>query len=772
MVGGNFYVSMTARNLNLVIASSLILRILLAQELENSMKKPINKLTQLSTALCLVLALAGCGTDDAPLANQATNAPVGAPTLSFVSPQETLDLNNYSLVAKYRVPVGSGTNLLGSEVSAVTYNKDTDTLFILGDNGTSVTQINKKGQLIDTMTLPADASKPQGTYYYDPEGLAYIGGGKFVMVEERYRQITRFTYAPGTTLNPTTAQTVKLGTTIGNVGLEGVSFDPSTNGYILVKEKTPLGVFQTSVNFEGNSASNGSATTVDSTNLFDPALANAVLDFGDVFALANTLPSTAPDYSHLIVLSQESGKILKMTRAGAVLSALDIDVSAQHEGITFDTQLNMYVTNELGTAGSGEELWVYTPTKDKTAVGLASNLYLTFATEVGAGSGSIVVSDGAGDTRNISVTDATQVKFAGKTVVVNPTANLIPGKTYTITYAQGVVKDSTGAATAALEAAAALSFKTVGDITNPRLVSTTPADSALNVTGSRIVLTFDENVKAATGTITISNGTDDTRVIQINDLTQVTISEKTIDINPSADLKPATNYKLTLTQDAVVDLGGNGFVGIPSDTALKFTTAGSSLPTALVAGDILFIAANADATDAFAFVLMRAVNAGTTIYFSDRDSLIATNESAFKWVADRAYVAGSVVTIQTSPNPPIASAGSTEGLGGGISGTSETIFAFQGAIAGLTNSTAGALTVTTYLAAINVAGTAGPLDATLLPLLTPSNAFLSFTADNVKYNGSLVATDLSALRALIANPSNWVTDDVVAYPIVNNSLFP
>jgi uncharacterized protein YjiK len=72
-------------------------------------------------------------------------------------------------------------------VSGVTYNWDTDTLFVVGDGGTSVVQVTKTGQLIDSMTLVPGTS-PQGTEFYDPEGLADIGGGRFVMVEERDRQ--------------------------------------------------------------------------------------------------------------------------------------------------------------------------------------------------------------------------------------------------------------------------------------------------------------------------------------------------------------------------------------------------------------------------------------------------------------------------------------------------------------------------------------------------------------------------------------------------------
>ena len=65
------------------------------------------------------------------------------------------------------------------------------------------------------MTLARDSSKPQGTYFYDPEGLTYVGGGKFVLAEERFRQVNQFTYVPNTTLTGANVQTVKLGTTVG-----------------------------------------------------------------------------------------------------------------------------------------------------------------------------------------------------------------------------------------------------------------------------------------------------------------------------------------------------------------------------------------------------------------------------------------------------------------------------------------------------------------------------------------------------------------------------
>ncbi|MEI9897706.1 MAG: SdiA-regulated domain-containing protein [Chthoniobacter sp.] len=240
--------------------------------------------------------------------------------------------------------------MLCQEASSVTYDWDTDTLFVVGDGGTSVVQVSKTGQLINSMTL-ATGSSPQGTEFYDTEGITYVGGGQFVFTEERYRQANLFTYVAGGTLQRSATRTVKLGTTIGNIGLEGVSYDPQTSGFLFVKEKDPESIFQTGIDFNALTATNGSPTATGSTDLFNPALANT-LDFSDVFALSN-LPALAgkPTSSHLLIISQESGRIVHLDRNGTIYSSLTIvadpgnplSVPDQtHEGVTMDRSGFLY----------------------------------------------------------------------------------------------------------------------------------------------------------------------------------------------------------------------------------------------------------------------------------------------------------------------------------------------------------------------------------------------------------------------------------------------
>ncbi len=283
-----------------------------------------------------------------------------------------VDLSTYKRVGRHDLPEPTRTtapagSLLAQEASGVTYNWDTDSLFVAADGSTSVVQVSKTGQLIDSMTLPAGSS-PQGTEFYDNEGIAYLGGGQFAMTEERDRQLVRFTYAAGTTLTRGDVRTVKLGTTIGNVGFEGVGNDPVSGGLLVVKEAEPMSIFQTGIDWDAGTATNGSPTATGSTDLFDPALLG-LGDLSDVFALANLSTLTGPQTDDLLVLSQESGKVVVTDRAGNVSSSLTLikdpgnplSIPEQtHEGVTMDNDGKLYVVSEQGGGDADHpQLWVY-----------------------------------------------------------------------------------------------------------------------------------------------------------------------------------------------------------------------------------------------------------------------------------------------------------------------------------------------------------------------------------------------------------------------------
>jgi uncharacterized protein YjiK len=378
-----------------------------------------------------ITQLSSLGTNGA-YRSLATLSETGSPG-RITAATNTVDLSSYVRVGRYDLPEPTrttppnSTNRLAQESSAVTYNWDTDTLFLLGDGGTAIVQTDKTGQLIDTMTL-ATGSSPQGTEFYDPEGLAYVGNGKFVLMEERDRQFVRFDYVAGTTLSRSAAETVKIGTSIGNIGIEGISYDPMTLGFIAVKETSPQGIFQTGIDFIAGTATNGSPTTANSTDLFDPNLLE-LADLADVYSLSNVPYFNGfSDYGNILVLSQETGSIVETDRSGNVLSRLTIMTDngnplsvadQQHEGMVMDWQGNLYVVSENG-GGSIDypQLWVYqkssTPNQAPTAVQITNGLSsLSEATSTAnrVKVADIFVTDDGLGTNNLTVTGADAASF-------------------------------------------------------------------------------------------------------------------------------------------------------------------------------------------------------------------------------------------------------------------------------------------------------------------------------------------------------------------------
>jgi uncharacterized protein YjiK len=241
----------------------------------------------------------------------------------------SVDLSNYTLTATYNLP-----GVAASEASSVTWNWDTDTLFTLGDEGRAIVQVSKTGQQINSMSL---------TGFLDTEGMTYIGGGRFVVTEERRQQAFLLTYTAGGTVNKSALQMAQLGPALGdgdsgNIGVEGLSYDPRTGTFVVVKEKSPQAVYEAGINFP-----TGSVTT---STLFNPAL--GVTDLSDVQVLA-TVPSLlgGPDADNLLIYSQESRRLLEVTRSGTVLSFFNLPLFGDAEGVTIDGNGNIYIVDEI-----------------------------------------------------------------------------------------------------------------------------------------------------------------------------------------------------------------------------------------------------------------------------------------------------------------------------------------------------------------------------------------------------------------------------------------
>jgi len=234
------------------------------------------------------------------------------------------DLANYQLTSTYALP-----STAAAEASAVTRNWNTDSLFVLGDEGDSLVEVNKQGVELSKMTL---------TGFADTEGITYIGNGKFVITEERLQDAYLLTYTANGSVSRGSLASLSLGSTVGNIGIEGISYDRLSGNYVAVKEASPQAVYDVSLNF--------AASSVSVSSLFNPAL--GVADLSDVQTLSNyTALVGTTDQDNLLIFSQETSRLLEVTRNGQVLSQMDFSsIASDIEGVTIDSNGTIYLVGE------------------------------------------------------------------------------------------------------------------------------------------------------------------------------------------------------------------------------------------------------------------------------------------------------------------------------------------------------------------------------------------------------------------------------------------
>lgn len=243
------------------------------------------------------------------------------------------NLANYGLSAT----VSYAALPFNDELSGVTYSWDNGRLYAVEDEAEAIYEFDKNGTYLSAMTITGGA----GT---DPEGITYVGGGQFLVAEERIQDIYRISYTAGGSLNRAGLPTFSVGGTVGNVGLEGISFDPISGNVYGVKEKTLQEIYTVS-GLDLPSMTGGAVSSIL------PSL--GLLDLSDVQILS-TIPSLVGtgDQNNLLVLSQESNRLLEVNLAGNILSQLDLGASGlalgstSIEGVTIDENGTIYLVSE------------------------------------------------------------------------------------------------------------------------------------------------------------------------------------------------------------------------------------------------------------------------------------------------------------------------------------------------------------------------------------------------------------------------------------------
>ncbi len=253
----------------------------------------------------------------------------------------TLGLDNFDLAAG-----PTAISEVYGDLSGLTYNSSTNSFFAPTNGIPMVFELGLDGSFIRSITLNG---------FQDTEGLVWVGGNDYFIIEERKGRAVKITIDASTTSISYPTEYIQLpGTWGNNLGLEGISYNPSTNELIIIKEKSPLTIYAVEI-----PANLSDPITV--TNPFNIAINNfGFTDLSGLHHLGMTSGLSEMNVSnHFLVLSHESTALVETDETGYEYSRIDLSAGGangtlgaalfQAEGVSADDQGNIYVVSEPNT---------------------------------------------------------------------------------------------------------------------------------------------------------------------------------------------------------------------------------------------------------------------------------------------------------------------------------------------------------------------------------------------------------------------------------------
>jgi len=148
---------------------------------------------------------------------------------------QNVDLNKYELANTTQYP----SSIINDNLSGITYNEETKTLFMVQNDPTNIYEVNLEGVLEETIELVG---------FDDTEGIAHLGGNRFAVTEERLGNVVLFNIDANTTrVNYRDSDIVELPKSLGppfdgvtNDGLEGLTYNKATKEIITTREYKKL----------------------------------------------------------------------------------------------------------------------------------------------------------------------------------------------------------------------------------------------------------------------------------------------------------------------------------------------------------------------------------------------------------------------------------------------------------------------------------------------------------------------------------------------------
>lgn len=244
--------------------------------------------------------------------------------------ERSLWLGDYRAVIEAK-PIGDI-----SDVSALTFDPDRNSLFSVTNKPAKVIEMSLQGELLRTIDL-------QG--FGDPEAIEYVAPGTYVIADEREQRLVKVRVDDATrVLDSADFQQLSLGIgRNGNKGFEGLAYDAANQRLLVAKERDPVRIFEV-LGFPHVDDSKPLALQVNTDPKRDARL--FVRDLSSLDFDAAT--------GHMLALSDESRLVIELNAEGKPVSTLSL-LRGQHglersvpqaEGVATDDAGNLYLISE------------------------------------------------------------------------------------------------------------------------------------------------------------------------------------------------------------------------------------------------------------------------------------------------------------------------------------------------------------------------------------------------------------------------------------------
>jgi uncharacterized protein YjiK len=244
--------------------------------------------------------------------------------------ERSLWLGDYRVVIEARPIEGV------SELSALTYDPDRNSLFSVSNRPSRIVELSLAGEVLRQVELEG---------FGDAEAIEYIGPDTYVVADEREQRLVKVILDEQVQrVQAAHFQQLSLGIGLnGNKGFEGLAWDAGRQRLLVAKERDPLRIFEI-VGFPHTEVERPLALQVNT----DPKR--------DARLFVRDLSSLDHDRStgHLLALSDESKLLLELDSAGKPVSSLSLFAGRhgltrsvpQAEGVATDHAGTLYLISE------------------------------------------------------------------------------------------------------------------------------------------------------------------------------------------------------------------------------------------------------------------------------------------------------------------------------------------------------------------------------------------------------------------------------------------